>query len=465
MGTSLYPNQIDNSTSIPVATDGITPVNAEAVNRLRDAIIAIESENGVNPSGTYGTVRARLDALEAGGGGGGGGSPLEIQDNGTSVDTSVTTINFIGTTITNPSSGVVDVTISGTNVTQVQETIPVISPGQTSFTLSQIPIQASAVQMFLNGIKLEEGTEYSNTPLTTTVTYTGLVTTNITDVVEFWYLVEIGMVVPGSNLQVQEGGVTVESSTNSINFTGNVNVTSISSGSVQVDIPTPALIVEDNGSPLDSNVSIINFTGNVSLTNPASGTVDVDIPTYSLEVQNNGSTVESNTLIINAVGKISSSLTVPGSVNLEVPESKIRVYLDSSNFSGAASGMDQTIIWNATSSKVTTTNASLSGGTQLIPTKSGLYLIQGQLTIQPTVDSISSIIIKVIHNGTTTVHTLYDAGSVWSVGTNRSFNFNFPMELTSLDALEVSWQHVGSALSSTDLVFGDDLSWFSLFLI
>jgi hypothetical protein len=65
----------------------VTPVKAEVTNRLRDAIIAIQAELGTQPSGTYSTVRARLDALrndletlralvEAGGGGtGSGGAP------------------------------------------------------------------------------------------------------------------------------------------------------------------------------------------------------------------------------------------------------------------------------------------------------------------------------------------------------------------------------------------------------
>lgn len=383
MGTSLYPNQIDNSTSIPVATDGVTPVNAEVVNRLRDAIIAIESENGINPSGTYGTVRARLDVLESGGGGGGGGSPLEIQDNGTPVDSSVTTINFIsGATITSPSAGVVDVAISG-GAAQVQETIAITAPGQTIFTLSQVPIQASGLMMFLNGSKLEEGVEYSNTPLTATVTYSGLVSLIVTDVVEFWYL-------------------------------------------------------------FDASI----------------------IPATNLQIKNDGTTVDSAVTVIDTVGKLVSSSASAGVVQFEVPVAKARVYLDTSNLSGAASGVDQTITWNNTSSKISSTNVSLTGGsTQLSPSKSGLFLIQGQLTIQPTIDSIDNILIKIIHNGTTTVHSISDSGAVWGVGINRSFNFSFAMDLTASDTLEVSWRHNGSLLSATDLIFGDDLSWFSIVLV
>lgn len=59
-----YPAQIDNSQSLPTAVDNLTPVQGAIFNKLRDAVIAVESELGVKPSGTYTTVRARLDALE-----------------------------------------------------------------------------------------------------------------------------------------------------------------------------------------------------------------------------------------------------------------------------------------------------------------------------------------------------------------------------------------------------------------
>lgn len=66
-----YPAKIDNGTSIPDVVDNVTPIDAEVLNRLKAVILAIEAELGVKPSGVYGTVRARLDALEsiiAGGG-------------------------------------------------------------------------------------------------------------------------------------------------------------------------------------------------------------------------------------------------------------------------------------------------------------------------------------------------------------------------------------------------------------
>jgi hypothetical protein len=64
-GTSKYPNAIDDQLSMPLTVDLITPISAIVVNRLRDAIIAVQSELGTQPSGTFGTVRARLDDLRS----------------------------------------------------------------------------------------------------------------------------------------------------------------------------------------------------------------------------------------------------------------------------------------------------------------------------------------------------------------------------------------------------------------
>lgn len=61
---SKYPAQIDNTITLPTAVDNNTPVSGDTVNRLKNTIIAVESELGIKPSGVYSTVRARLDALE-----------------------------------------------------------------------------------------------------------------------------------------------------------------------------------------------------------------------------------------------------------------------------------------------------------------------------------------------------------------------------------------------------------------
>lgn len=60
-----YPASIDTNITLPLVADNSTPVQGDTVNRLRNAIVALEAELGVKPSGVYTTVRARLDAIEA----------------------------------------------------------------------------------------------------------------------------------------------------------------------------------------------------------------------------------------------------------------------------------------------------------------------------------------------------------------------------------------------------------------
>jgi hypothetical protein len=61
---TTYPAQIDTNSTLPKVIDNLTPVTGSVYNRLQEAVIAAEQELGVKPSGTYSTVRARLDALE-----------------------------------------------------------------------------------------------------------------------------------------------------------------------------------------------------------------------------------------------------------------------------------------------------------------------------------------------------------------------------------------------------------------
>lgn len=140
--------------------------------------------------------------------------------------------------------------------------------------------------------------------------------------------------------------------------------------------------------------------------------------------------------------------------------SKIRRYRGTSNLAGAAEGTAQAVTWNTTSSLVTVTNATFTS-TTISPSVDGHYIISGQLTISPTVDSVSSVTIEVLKNGTA-VYELLDSGAVWGVGINRSLNFHFPIDLVSGDDLSVQWTHSGSTGSTTELIFGDTKSWFAL---
>ncbi len=61
-----YPASIDTSTELITVVDNFTPINGALLNNIRDAILAVETELGIKPSGIYGTVRARITALELG---------------------------------------------------------------------------------------------------------------------------------------------------------------------------------------------------------------------------------------------------------------------------------------------------------------------------------------------------------------------------------------------------------------
>lgn len=185
MGYSNYPNQIDTTNELPRSTDLVSPVKAEVVNRLRDAILAIESELGVDPSGTYGTVRDRLNSLESGGTGG----FVEIQYNNSTVLPNVNVLNFIGDVdVSSPSPLQIDITVTSTSIRQIQETITVTN-GQTSITLSNAPSEA-VVEMFVNGLKQQYGVDYT---LSGAVISYGGVTLQSSDVVEFYYLIIVSM--------------------------------------------------------------------------------------------------------------------------------------------------------------------------------------------------------------------------------------------------------------------------------
>lgn len=111
---TLYPCSIDGSEQLPITVDNQTAVKGEVVNRHREAIIAIESELGINPSGTYTTVRARLDELETIIQGAVSGGVSIISKNNTPIVTNAVMINFTGSvSVENSGSGVATVNILG----------------------------------------------------------------------------------------------------------------------------------------------------------------------------------------------------------------------------------------------------------------------------------------------------------------------------------------------------------------
>jgi len=59
-----YPSKIDDSSSLPEVADLASIFTSDVYNRLRGAILAIQTELGVKPSATYTTVKNRFDVLE-----------------------------------------------------------------------------------------------------------------------------------------------------------------------------------------------------------------------------------------------------------------------------------------------------------------------------------------------------------------------------------------------------------------
>lgn len=63
LNRSVYPSQLDGYSNIRVVRDGIEEIVASDHNSLRSAALAIEYELGTDPSGSYATVRDRLDSI------------------------------------------------------------------------------------------------------------------------------------------------------------------------------------------------------------------------------------------------------------------------------------------------------------------------------------------------------------------------------------------------------------------
>jgi hypothetical protein len=198
------PRPAIDTKGLPITVDLQTPVKGEVVNRQRESILAVEEELGIKPSGTYTTVRARLDALESliaqGGGGGGGG---------------------------------------GGGVVPYSEILPVSFNGQTAFTLSVSPL-SGIVELYIGGLK-QDATEFVVSG--TSLTYNGSVSLLTSDVVEVVYFINGGFI--GANVNVL-GVLSLSSSQNDYSpagwtacdvlllnaSVGGVNITGFNSNSI-----------------------------------------------------------------------------------------------------------------------------------------------------------------------------------------------------------------------------------------
>jgi hypothetical protein len=265
--------------------------------------------------------------------------------------------------------------------TVVAETLPVTVNGQILFTLSENPLAATTVNMFVNGLRQSYGTDFTISGTAVTfISPTLSLTTS--DKVDFWYVSTNLSIGANLGIAVEQNSVSVDPSASKMNFTGSVTVTPVSSGYVSVNIDSP-------------------------------------------------------------------------------PGSKIRVFT-AVNESGNAVDVAKTVVWDSTSSFLSVVNASITGGnTQLTTTQTGAFEVAGQLSIQPTADSVDGVVVNIKRNGIT-VHSVSDFGAIWNIGLTRSIGFNFPIELMAGDLIQVEWIHTGSVTSTTQLMGGDSLTWFSI---
>lgn len=89
---SAYPGALDSFTN-PTSTDGMnSPSHSDQHADANDAIEAIQAELGTNPSGSYTTVKDRLDDLAGGGGGSGG---LVLVNSGTFSASSAVSVDSV----------------------------------------------------------------------------------------------------------------------------------------------------------------------------------------------------------------------------------------------------------------------------------------------------------------------------------------------------------------------------------
>jgi hypothetical protein len=195
--TTKYPLAIDSNTELPVSIDNVTQVKSEVPNLLRGAIIAIESQLGQVPAGIFSTVRARLDALDGmlqallANSNIQGNFAMEVRHDGAQVIAAANILDIVGGQVNVPGPGIAQIVITAGGGDPEQEHITVLSNGQTSFTLSNEPIDSTTVMMFINGFKQIYGIDYTGSGQVITWLNTDY-TLETTDKVEFWYLIEGG---------------------------------------------------------------------------------------------------------------------------------------------------------------------------------------------------------------------------------------------------------------------------------
>ena len=251
---------------------GLVAVGLDTVNFIAGSGMTITANNSNTPK----------SIIFSSTGGGGGGSALTVKDEGTNLNTAVTSINFVGEGVTATANGSnITVTInSGSGIATVKSDTFSANGVQNTFTLTNATTTDRAL-VYISGVAQVPVVDYQVSG--TTLSFNAAPLSGTT--VEVRSLINDGS--PANTVRVsQNSGSTL--SAKQLNFvnTANVTITVTDSGDGNANVAIfsaaggggSALTVKDDGTSLNTSVSTIDFVG-TGVTATANGNnVTVTIP-------------------------------------------------------------------------------------------------------------------------------------------------------------------------------------------
>ena len=250
---------------------GLVATGLDTVNFIGSGI-TIEANNNASPKTiTFTSV-----------GGGGGGSALTIKDEGTVLNTAVTSINFVGEGVTATANGSnITVTInSGSGIATVESDVFSANGAQNTFTLTSATTTDRAL-VYISGVSQVPGVDYqvSNTTLSFNTAPLNGTTVEVRSL--------INDSSPANTVRVsQNSGSTL--SAKQLNFvnTANVTITVTDSGDGNANVAIfsaaggsgSALTIKDDGTSLNTAVTSIDFVGGAVTATANGSNVTISIP-------------------------------------------------------------------------------------------------------------------------------------------------------------------------------------------
>ena len=201
--------------------------NTVRVSQNSASTLSAKQLNFVNTANVTITVTDSGDgnanvAIFSAAGGGGGGSALTIKDDGTTLNTAVTSIDFVGSGVTATANGS-NVTVAiptGLSNTIIKTTsfTATNAAANLTYTLPFTPVGAAYFFVIKNGIVLLPNTDYNVSNTTLTVIESGAAN----DVIEVRYFDQIN-IYESPNTQIVVDSNTVVAQTNTFTLTQNVS--------------------------------------------------------------------------------------------------------------------------------------------------------------------------------------------------------------------------------------------------